>query len=366
MIIEGNSSSTASAQFDVSHLDFRQLSKSSLSQVIDYLDHVRLDDHYPFRGRTIIGPLGKTRGSVIFRCMAQENKSALAIKFCVDPVTKLAAPSEARRQFMALQRVRKAADGNRIVRTPRPVMLLEECACIIMDWIDGLSVADALMSRATSQADVVRWSRQAGAWLAAFHQLNSNSLGSTDTTLMLARLERATIGAGMTSNDPLFHRAVEQLRRTESLVKSVSLPVAWRHGDFKAQNLLIVDGNLLFGLDLDVQDQDVIAADLAKFIDDIELLSWHPRAWRLRRDRNLVIDAFLTGYKWDRHLPLRLPLAWLRLYRLLQEWLEFETTATLSPTHIYKRLCFKGYCRYLSMGLQRQFEHPEMGGAATE
>lgn len=340
---------------------FQQPSESVLLEVCRSLENTPFDGRYPFRRATRLGPIGKTRSSTIFKYTPHGDNHAIALKFCIDPHSRQLAPADACRQFTALQQVQVAAMGHPIVRTPRPVLLFEEQACVAMEWIDGLSVAEFLMNRSTSRADIALWSRRAGEWLAAFHQLNSKAFGSADTGLMLTRLDQTIASSSELSDNAVLCGAVGQLRRTASIVRSNLLPVAWRHGDFKAQNLIISNDNSLAALDLDVQDQDVIAADLAKFIDDIELLSWHPSAWRLRRYQHLIIANFLAGYKRDQRLPLLLPLAWLRLYRLAMEWLEFEMAARRSVTQIYQRYCFKRYCRTLNFELERQFDNTVNG-----
>jgi aminoglycoside phosphotransferase (APT) family kinase protein len=210
-----------------------------------------------------------------------------------------------------------------------------------MDWVDGLSVAEILSAARTSNAMLTETSRRAGAWLAAFHRLNTDGFAATDTGLLLSRLERVRAQAGGWLDDKIFHRSVWELRRTVSAVELIKLPVAWRHGDCKAQNLMVTGAGEFFAIDLEVQDRDVVAADLAKFIGDVEFLSWHPRAWRLRRRRKLIMTSAVDGYTAGNSASMALPLAWLRLHRLLSLWLEFEITAKSSLRDFYQRYRFK-------------------------
>jgi len=106
----------------------------------------------PFRECRVIGPLGESRVSRLFRCIASGYATPLALKFCLDrdgrPDVKLA-----RRQYDVLTWLdAHAQSGPEPIKLVRALHLIEEHACLVMEWVEGRSVAAVLASPTTSTA----------------------------------------------------------------------------------------------------------------------------------------------------------------------------------------------------------------------
>src|SRR5207248_180872 len=136
-----------------------------------------------------------------------------------------------------------------------------------------------------------------------------------------------------------FESGLIALERSARRVAEIAIPAAWRHGDIKPQNFIIADDSLI-AIDLSTQDDDAVTSDIAKFISDVEFLSWYPRGWNLGLHRDYVVNCFTSSYMANRSFELQPSLAWTRLYLLLSFWRQFEVKASASPSDWYQRWRF--------------------------
>jgi hypothetical protein len=84
----------------------------------------------------------------------------------------------------------------------------------------------------------------------------------------------------------------------------------------KSDNLLI-EGERVSGLDVQLADINVVAYDLAPFVNHLRLLRWSPRGFLQRRRLDAMAAAFLHAYS-DAAGGWTLPLLWVRAYLLLE------------------------------------------------
>jgi hypothetical protein len=156
---------------------------------------------------------------------------------------------------------------------------------------------------------------------------------------------------------PVLFTAIAELHRTAPLVGARAFPAAWRHGDFKAQNLIATTDGLVV-LDSGLRYDEIVVADISKFTSDIEFLSWSIRGWSMRRNRDLLIDNFIVGYISMGAPELEGAILWFRLYDLVRFWSQFEATGKRGLKSRYQRLCFSVSARELCGKLSHYFKKP--------
>ncbi len=295
---------------------------------------------HPFRECRVTGPLGVSRVSRLFRCIASGYATPLALKFCLDrgghPDVKLA-----RMQYDVLTWLdAQAESGPEPLKLVRALHLIEDHACLVMEWVEGRPVAALLASPMTSAAEIAFWSEKSGAWLKRFHDLRRMPPRPTGTEALIASIDEDLPQAPSISANLSFAHGNGVLRRTAGLVGSIPVPCAIHHGDFKAENLMIVGGELA-GLDISSDWNDAVTLDLAKFIRDMDFRSWRPSGWMLGWRHDDIVRHFLAGYAQGAALDLRLPLLWARLQGLLRFWIEMETAPPDPVRESYGRYRFE-------------------------
>ncbi|HZL60619.1 MAG TPA: phosphotransferase [Stellaceae bacterium] len=306
--------------------------------VVRILAQRAIDGEYPYWNCQVTGPLILRSSLRLFRCTVAGRESALALKFCLDGNGR---PDRdmARTQFTALQRVAAHAALSRApARVARAVDLIDEHACVVMEWVEGRSVAAMLVSPMISEAEIEFGSRSAGAWLKSFHAMHRLAERPTDCGGMLARLDHELRDTPKLRANQSFAKGDDILRRTAVRIASLPLPVAHHHGDFKAENLILSGGELV-GLDISADWEDSISLDLAKFIGDIGFRSWRPSGWLLRRRGDAIVSSFLAGYGF--RLEWQAPLHWAQLHGLLRFWIEVERAPSLPIRETYERYRFE-------------------------
>ena len=309
-------------------------------KVVRMLAHRGIGGVFPFRDCRVIGPLGESRVSRLFRCVASGYATPLALKFCLTrdgrPDVKLA-----RMQYDVLTWLHAhAQSGPEPIKLVRALHLIEEHACLVMEWVEGRSVAAVLASPMTSTAEIAFWSEMAGAWLKRFHDLRRDEPRPTDTQALIASIDEDLPQAKRISANQSFVHGNGVLRQAAGLVGSIPVPCAIHHGDFKAENLMITDGALV-GLDISNDWNDVVTLDLVKFIRDIDFRSWRPSGWMLGWRHDDIVRHFFAGYAPGAAHDLRLPLLWVRLHGLLRFWIEMEVTPPDPVRESYGRYRFE-------------------------
>jgi hypothetical protein len=116
--------------------------------------------------------------------------------------------------------------------------------------------------------------------------------------------------------EQILHRAASVLSKCASNAVVQRMPASWVHGDMKSDNLL-VDGDSVIGLDVQLADENTVAYDLAPFLNHLCLLRWSLRGLWQRQKLDLMAKGFLGAYSPDSE-KWKLPLLWLRAYLLMQ------------------------------------------------
>jgi hypothetical protein len=295
---------------------------------------------FPFHECRVTGPLGVSQVSRLFRCQASGYATPLALKFCLTrdghPDIELA-----RMQYDVLTWLdARAQSGPEPIKLVRALNLIEEHACLVMEWVEGRSVAAVLASPVTSTSEIAFWSEMAGAWLKRFHDLRRIPPRPTDTKALIASIDEDLPQAPGISANLSFAHGNGVLRQAACVVGSIPVPCAIHHGDFKAENLMIT-GGALAGLDISSDWNDTVTLDLAKFIRDLDFRSWRPSGWMLGWRHDDIVRHFLAGYAQGEALDLHLPLLWARLHGLLRFWIELEATPPDPVRESYGRYRFE-------------------------
>lgn len=299
-----------------------------------------IDGERPFRDCRVTGPLVLRPLSRLFRCTAPGFAAPLALKFCLTP-DRRPDIALARRQFEALSWLRDRAEIDpNAVEAVHVRHLLEEQGCLVMDWVEGRSVAALLASPLTIQAEVEYWSGRAGAWLRSFHAMRKLTPRPTKTDAMLGQLSDGLAHAPALARNPCFVHGDDVLRRLAARVASIPVPTSVHHGDFKAENLTIADATLI-GLDIASTWDDSVTLDIAKFLRDTAFRSWRPAGWMLGRRFDTIATGFLAGYTNGARLDFDLALAWARLQGVLRFWIELEAAPPDPIRETYERYRFE-------------------------
>ncbi|MDE2229133.1 MAG: phosphotransferase [Alphaproteobacteria bacterium] len=300
----------------------------------------RIGNSAPLAGCRVVGPVGMRPASRLFRCTAPEIVGAIALKFCLTPDGRRDFET-ARWQFAALERIAGlAARSAAPVRVVRAHDLIEEHACLVMEWIEGRSVASLLAGPMTADAEVRSWSNAAGRWLHDFHAMHRLAERPMSCAVMMANLDLHTPGAQALMANRSFVRGRAALEQTAPLVASIAVPIAHHHGDFKAENLMMTEDGLV-GLDIVAHWDDAVTLDLAKFIRDLTFRSWRPTGWMLGRRYNAIVAAFLDGYGATHRPAWQGPLLWARLHGLLRFWIEQASAPPEPIRDSYERYRFE-------------------------
>jgi len=291
-------------------------------------------------GCRVIGPVRVGAASQLFRCTAPEIAGALALKFCLTADGRRDFDT-ARRQFAALERIAGlAARSAAPVRVVRALGLIDAYACLVMEWIDGRSVASVLAGPLTAETEVRAWASAAGRWLHGFHAMHRLADRPMSCAVMLANLELRAPSADALRSNRSFADGHAALARTAAQVASIAVPIAHHHGDFKAENLMMTDDGLV-GLDIAAHWDDAVTLDLAKFIRDLTFRSWRPTGWMLGRRHGIIVDAFLDGYGAAGRPWSRGPLLWAQLHGLLRFWIELVSAPADPIRDSYERYRFE-------------------------
>ncbi len=268
------------------------------------------------------GPIWRGRNAVVYRVEAAILPGPAALKFCRHWATGEPDPTAARRQFDALTTVDAALGRAGPYRVPSPFLLFETEACYLAEWIDGPTVADSLVSAGTSEASRMKLVGDAGKWLRRFHDSNPLQPIRLDTARQMSDLDDKLASSALT-RDPLSAEVLQLLRQTEECISQQQIPCSWAHGDFKCANLLL-SANDLFGIDVSINHTDVVAFDLAQFLNDLAMMADTWRARWIGDHLTRLEDEFLLAYG----APLdqvATVVAWVRAVLLLSTWSDLST-----------------------------------------
>ncbi|MDE2165166.1 MAG: phosphotransferase [Alphaproteobacteria bacterium] len=294
----------------------------------------------PLEDCRVVGPVRVGPASRLFRCTSTEFPDGIALKFCLTSDGRRDFET-AERQAAALERIAGLASRSAApVRVVRALGLIEEQACLMMEWVDGRSVASVLGGAMTGEAEVKAWANEAGRWLHGFHAMHRLADRPMSCAVMLANLALHGPAAPALQSNRSFAQAHAALERTAARIAAIAVPFAHHHGDFKAENLMVTKDGLV-GLDIAAYWDDAVTLDLAKFIRDLIFHSWRPTAWLLGRRHDAVAAAFLDGYGFAGAPLWRGPLQWAELHGLLRFWIEHVSAPPNPIRDSYERYRFE-------------------------
>lgn len=290
------------------------------------------------------------RYSIVTRARLEGSQQEVAVKTCLDASTGRPSAAAAAAQFAALQRVHSGMSGARFT-VARPMAVDEGRGALITEWIDGVPLTERLLEGEFSSARLATLCGQAGQWLRAFHDAHPLPRGMIDLESKVDAVRELLPGAAATG--AVFARAIDTLLATAQETMSIDLPRSWVCGDFKADNLMVA-GERMVGLDIDVRYENVVLHDLASFLNHLALDVLNPRRTVLWLSRQGMSEAFLAGYRYELSPASTRALAWVRLFQLLHLWRQMRgaTAGRMRATAL--RLVFHHVCGPLMRMLERR------------
>ncbi len=262
---------------------------------------------------TVEGIVARRAKSRIFR--ARSASRAAAIKECLILESSLPDPVAAEREFTALTTLLERTSKSDVPPlAPTPLVLCREHAAYAMTWVSGRSATEAVLSPSTDLDRATRLGESAGDWLRRFHAFRPLPVQGNDFEAKVDYVNQIAEKVG--NREPLLRRAAGVLVDRATDAAAQFMPASWLHGDMKSDNLLI-DGDELTGLDVQMDIENTVAYDVAPFLNHLRLLRWSPRGLLQRRKLDRMAQAFLQAYSPDSK-DWKLPLLWLRTYLLIQ------------------------------------------------
>ena len=153
------------------------------------------------------------------------------------------------------------------------------------------------------------------------------------------------------------------LKNCQNLLDKITINITRLHGDFKTDNL-IVNGNNLVGIDTNLKHTGVCFRDIAHFVNQLDLLFYHPKGLCLRWFlRSRCHTAFFKGVR-DIWLPEHyFVLLWLRLALILMIWVNLKSTPRNEPKRLYLDFVYRHLTNQLSRQLMRCMSNRNLGSA---
>ena len=296
------------------------------------------------------GPLHERDNSRVFFAECAGLPSPAAIKWCALPRTLQPDGDSASRQFEALHRAADAMQSDPRYAVPRPYLLDSERALIAIEWIDGKTVTALISGWRSAAGATHRLMADAGNWLRHFHRAHPLDDGFLDVEEKLGYL--STYDTSELVRDGVFAQGIAELKRTAAAAASISLRRSWVHGDFKTDNL-IVSGQRIVGIDVQIRHENTVVYDLAPFINDLELAMYHPAGWRLAPSRARLITAFVDAYSEGAPGRVWLPLTWIRLYMMLSSWNSAHSRGSAGLRAAILGHCFRSVTARLNAQLEQ-------------
>ncbi len=292
---------------------------------------------HPARGiRECFAPLWFRPRSRLYYAECAAFPSPVCVKVCLVPQTFDPSPAVAKKQYDALIRVGRVMGDGAELSVPIPFLLRADVGLLAMQWIPGQSMTRLLFTWRCGPAGARQMMARAGRWLRRFHDCHELAPGRLKTTGMLrfvSEKERAGI-----VRDPVFSRALAQLRESAKAAAAVYVGRSWLHGDFKTDNL-IVAGSRTMGIDFDLPE-DMVIYDLATFLIHLELMLLTPLGWPLAGFGATLRRTFVRSYLDGSEDAIALPLAWLQLFKVLERWGDLRAGASW-PLSAMIDFCFR-------------------------
>lgn len=273
----------------------------------------RVADRGRFASLRLVQRICVRHYSLLYRGITERDGAQFAVKVSIDPSGKPDAGG-ALRQFEAMERVYRAMPPAGMFTVPSPHFVMPELGLVVLDWIDGENVTRKVLSLRTPRADSTALARRCGEWLRAFHDAGPRPPRRIDVHEKLRRAMRSDAPHAL--HTPAMEPWFSALRETADAVMATDLRASWLHGDFKSDNLMVA-GERLYGIDIQLAHENASVHDLASFLNHLALSMFHPRGWRQAIASRQIEAAFLDGYGGPLDAGERRALAWLRLAGLV-------------------------------------------------
>lgn len=264
----------------------------------------------------VTGPLAARQNSRLF--LAQCGARALAVKICLKAHTEEVDSQAAQLQFETLQRVHRLMGAEAEFSVPTPYLVIPQAGLVAAEWIPGTNLAALVFSWRCSGARARELVARGAQWLRRFHACHAAPPGHLEIEDKLAFMARMESSARI--DDALFVNARTCLEASAAAACAGQVARSWVHGDFTADNLMIA-GSRVVGIDVDVRFENTVLHDIAPFLNHLELRTFHPDGWPRAVSIEALQRTFVESYQGPDTSPIAVPLAWMRLYMVLQGWI---------------------------------------------
>jgi len=201
-------------------------------------------------------------------------------------------------QLEGLRLGEKALANSERYGVPRCISALPDRSILILEWIDGTSLADCLVSHATTLDTKLMMIGHAAEWLYEFHKLTRTGSELPDIDKRLGKLERSVEKVSKNHYIPKMIREAHRfLLDTARIAEKTKCTVSLTHGDFKPQNVIICEDKT-FGIDPYSSHTGLALIDVAHFLWRNYYI-WIHGSWAKNWD---LVASLQTG----RSLPLAL------------------------------------------------------------
>lgn len=193
-------------------------------------------------------------------------------------------------EFESLRRIEQAAGETPIA--PRPLALLDDERCLVLEKIEGEAFHRWLLS-APDPSRVAAVASRIGQALERLHAVgDTGRRRSVDVERHLAWLddvERARVLASST-----IRAARGAMRRLAPAVDDDELPVSLKHGDFQPANVIVEPGDAVRIIDISLTKEDLTVKDVCNFLVGVRGLRL--RHLRLQLPLEEIDRAFVAAY----------------------------------------------------------------------
>jgi tRNA A-37 threonylcarbamoyl transferase component Bud32 len=203
-------------------------------------------------------------------------------------------------------------------RAPRLFSYDLAARALLMEFVEGDSLAQAIKSAKDPIRDIGRAAR----WLADFHQSGAEGNRAFWPKYLLDQIERIVLtlrsGDRTIINSSEFIASAAQFGRLLRPLRGVMTPVAIRHGDATANNL-ILSSQTVWGIDVFSPETMAVALDLGRFLESAAMTTSGAGAISPKA----VFETLLAHY--DSAMPDPDLIDCLVRYRALTRWARMPT-----------------------------------------
>jgi Ser/Thr protein kinase RdoA (MazF antagonist) len=293
----------------------------------------------------IEGPLFDSGLSSVYRMSWGGAPFPIAIKV-------FAQGQESGRLFKALQNASELLDEASDFTVPRAVGHLPQHNIVLMEWIDGSTIASLIKRPGCTTEQASTYLNRAGEWLGRLHSARIFDDRPLELDYLIERVDELSHQLPQQGvRGTVASRALNKLRLSASAVAGVPVVRCWSHGDFKPMNIL-VSGRKTVGMDLESVSSSPSIEDIAHFLNHLYARVYYvPLSWVKPRRVTVLEESFLTGYQTRMPMPPELPLNWLRVLSAIRMWAQIERTGSSLLRSLYAYDLCGALLEYLARSL---------------